>query len=448
MTSHTPNLVPTIPSGALPSTPATEWAASTTRDVLGTPVIRTPPDTPGPSLPGAYPHPEEAVGNNNGEGPIQAAKYALKGMVGYFGISQSAHTLTSTSTESPTAEQELPLDAVTSPEDLPIGLAAEPAAPRAGTNLSTAVHTGHSVSQIPALDERYLALDARIQRPEFARHPTSSSLTSLATTASSFSATSGLSTATNHPREGYTNNPNPHDAGYAPLVSTPALVSPVSVTVAEQDKIIHPRENAGASPFTPIPPVREVDDPGAYFPAPHSHAFMLGVQERSMGEDAAEGSAADERARLVREGGLPLVRSVREYGLGSFDSSSISSLMDTGNGKGASADGMHASGQTDVEDAQRAVFSEPGFGMLGCEEDGIEVDPREAATDANSRAQQGGAMFTTYAVHAPHASGQGENSVEDGASPVEDGEDTNGNGKATKRRSRFVAKIKEKMHVG
>ncbi|KAJ7748317.1 hypothetical protein DFH07DRAFT_775774 [Mycena maculata] len=413
------------------------------------------------------PHPEEAGGNNNGEALIQAAKSALTGIAGYFGTSEPANTLVSTSAKSPTAEQELPLDAVTSPEDLPIGLAPKPTLPRVDPNLITAVH---SVSQIPALDERYLALNARVPIP--ARQPTSSSLASLASTTSSFSATAGF-TSTIHPREGDTNNPSPRESGYAPLASTPTLLSP-----AAQDAMSTARENgasAVAPPFTPIPPVhpdtRESGDAegtdDTYFPAvPTPGAFATGIpleRERLIpGEGAGEESAVDERARLVREGAVPLVRSVREYGVGSFDSA----LVDlSGDGQGVRADWTSANGHTDAEDAQRAVFSEPGFGVLGREggdgddRDGIAEVPRAADSDANSKAQEGGAVFTAYGVHVPttvaHASGQGG---EDSGSPVErdgdgDGDDLQdevgqGQGTVTKRRSRFVAKIKEKMHVG
>ncbi|KAJ7915766.1 hypothetical protein B0H13DRAFT_1610070 [Mycena leptocephala] len=45
-----PNLVP----GALPQTPASEWAENM-KDVLGGHVTRTPVGTPGPAIPGGFP---------------------------------------------------------------------------------------------------------------------------------------------------------------------------------------------------------------------------------------------------------------------------------------------------------------------------------------------------------------------------------------------------------
>ncbi|KAJ7066886.1 hypothetical protein B0H15DRAFT_736080, partial [Mycena belliarum] len=45
---------PVIPSGALPQTPAGEWAEST-HGVLDSHVTRTPLGTPGPDIPGAFP---------------------------------------------------------------------------------------------------------------------------------------------------------------------------------------------------------------------------------------------------------------------------------------------------------------------------------------------------------------------------------------------------------
>ncbi|KAK7057867.1 hypothetical protein R3P38DRAFT_2843446 [Favolaschia claudopus] len=49
-----PNMVPTIPSAALPQTPVSEWAENMT-DMLGSHMTRTPIGTPGPDVPGGYP---------------------------------------------------------------------------------------------------------------------------------------------------------------------------------------------------------------------------------------------------------------------------------------------------------------------------------------------------------------------------------------------------------
>ncbi|KAJ7463977.1 hypothetical protein FB451DRAFT_1492032 [Mycena latifolia] len=54
-TTMHPNLVPVIPSDALPQTPAGDWADST-NGVLGAHVTRTPVGTPGPDVPGAFPN--------------------------------------------------------------------------------------------------------------------------------------------------------------------------------------------------------------------------------------------------------------------------------------------------------------------------------------------------------------------------------------------------------
>ncbi|KAJ7443398.1 hypothetical protein B0H11DRAFT_2250840 [Mycena galericulata] len=53
MTTIHENLVPTIPSGTLPQTPAAEWADNV-QDSLGAHVTRTPVGTPGPKVPGGW----------------------------------------------------------------------------------------------------------------------------------------------------------------------------------------------------------------------------------------------------------------------------------------------------------------------------------------------------------------------------------------------------------
>jgi hypothetical protein len=74
MTTTTPNLVPTIESTALPSTPADEWAEST-HNMLAAHKSSTPLEMPGPPVPGAFP--EEQAPERSGETLVDTAKLYL-----------------------------------------------------------------------------------------------------------------------------------------------------------------------------------------------------------------------------------------------------------------------------------------------------------------------------------------------------------------------------------
>ncbi|KAJ7463961.1 hypothetical protein FB451DRAFT_1042618 [Mycena latifolia] len=92
------NLVPTIESTALPSTPATDWAANT-HDVLAH-TDGSAMQTPDPSMPGAFPEDTSSTGELRVESYLpaeadvqsaltsvgQAAKaYVPRQISGYFG---------------------------------------------------------------------------------------------------------------------------------------------------------------------------------------------------------------------------------------------------------------------------------------------------------------------------------------------------------------------------
>ncbi|KAJ6476984.1 hypothetical protein C8R45DRAFT_1158202 [Mycena sanguinolenta] len=67
-------MVPTIPSGALPQTPVSEWAENMT-DLLAGHVTRTPAGTPGPAAPGGFPahlEPDTASVSSNSSGTANA----------------------------------------------------------------------------------------------------------------------------------------------------------------------------------------------------------------------------------------------------------------------------------------------------------------------------------------------------------------------------------------
>ncbi|KAK7055695.1 hypothetical protein R3P38DRAFT_1366021 [Favolaschia claudopus] len=72
-TTTTPNLVPTIESTTLPTTPANEWADST-HTILEAHKPTTPLYTPGPKVPGSFPY--EAGQENGGDALVEAANAA------------------------------------------------------------------------------------------------------------------------------------------------------------------------------------------------------------------------------------------------------------------------------------------------------------------------------------------------------------------------------------
>ncbi|KAJ7463975.1 hypothetical protein FB451DRAFT_1403359 [Mycena latifolia] len=380
------NLVPTIESTALPSTPATE----NTNDVLAYADGRAV-KTPDPSMPGAFPEDPHGMGEARGESYLpaeaeqsalasvgQAAKlYVPSHVAGYFG---------GEAVDSAAPEREIR-------EESPI-----PSPASETTDLSTTVHTGDSASDTaiappsPSPARNLTPGDfSSTVRPPFV--PRSSSFHSHAFGAAGSASSSIYS---------------PDPVGYAPLASTPA--SPASnASVAPSDKsaiaaLLPPGLPAGA-PFTPIPPVSP-PEVVAYFP------IADGLHEPAKAKPEEEEAAAA-RASEVE---LNAIGHLRQ--------------------------------QTD-EAAQRAAFSDPQYGVLG----------REEAVPARPEAPGDAAVFTAYGLHVPagpaaraiaeggegeeeHVGADADNEAADNA-----GENGEGNGKGKGRRSRLVAKLKEKIHV-
>jgi hypothetical protein len=83
-----PNLAPMISTAALPSTPATEWAARTNNMLAGADGAEVL--SPGPHVPGAFPMESttssQADSSTTGEGETLMAR-AKAGLAGYFGVS-------------------------------------------------------------------------------------------------------------------------------------------------------------------------------------------------------------------------------------------------------------------------------------------------------------------------------------------------------------------------
>ncbi|KAJ7748311.1 hypothetical protein DFH07DRAFT_1062574 [Mycena maculata] len=74
MHDSAPNLVPTIPSGTLPQTPAGEWADNLT-DMMEGHVTRTPVGTPGPKIPGSWTDEPELDSTSNATAPPDLRAY-------------------------------------------------------------------------------------------------------------------------------------------------------------------------------------------------------------------------------------------------------------------------------------------------------------------------------------------------------------------------------------
>ncbi|KAJ6580162.1 hypothetical protein DFH09DRAFT_1444616 [Mycena vulgaris] len=270
---------------------------------------------------------------------------------------------------------------------------------RASTDLSTAVHTGHPDSTT-AIAPPYSPDPIPIRPP--LPIGTSSSLSS-ASTVSAYSQ---------------------DETGYAPLASTVSLANPDLAALIP----------ASGALFTPIPPLAPHDV--AYFPV-----------AGALGESAATTKSPSNARAAPRE----LVGAE-----GGFDDELV------GNAPAHMA-----------AEAQRAVFSDAHFGVLGREDSLVAASTDNSTTTAPASGGDGkedGLIFTAYGLHLPapvapatasaviegdgaessgkadgtvHGNGHGNGSENDN----DEGEGEGGHEKGKGRRSRFVAKLKEKMHV-
>ncbi|KAJ6476988.1 hypothetical protein C8R45DRAFT_368487 [Mycena sanguinolenta] len=168
-----PNMVPAIPSGALPQTPVDEWAENMT-DLLAGHVTRTPVGTPGPDVPGSFPsylEPDPAPVSNSadagetkreGSSFLEDAQAMLAAATSYLppGLASYLPSNTSQVTASPSESSLPPLPPSSSSVSASSG-STLPTSPPSITErldstatdtsaaLSTTVHTGHSSSAIP-----------------------------------------------------------------------------------------------------------------------------------------------------------------------------------------------------------------------------------------------------------------------------------------------------------
>ncbi|KAJ7202685.1 hypothetical protein B0H12DRAFT_1225732 [Mycena haematopus] len=186
-----PNMVPTIPSGALPQTPVSEWADNT-NDLLGGHVTRTPVGTPGPAVPGRFfsqtePDPESVSNTLQANAGVGAQKpeqeregtsllataqatlaaattYLPPGLAAYLPsnpseVSPDAESVSAAASESsfPPLPPSSPSVSASSVSSLPRQDTTEStgdpqrldsSATGASAPLSTMVHTGHSSSAI------------------------------------------------------------------------------------------------------------------------------------------------------------------------------------------------------------------------------------------------------------------------------------------------------------
>jgi len=188
----TTNLVPTIDSTTLPSTPASEWAKST-NNILDAHKPSTPLDMPGPRIPGSFPE-ENASEQDNGDALLDTAKAYLPAQdevqraMTNAGQTAKAYLPESVAAYFPSSESELkPPRPPFVTDETGSGLSNLSTEAQAGSlrpmadssstlsltrpgtesrNLSTTVHTGTSASPHPVAPlSRYRPLRVRLSPP-------------------------------------------------------------------------------------------------------------------------------------------------------------------------------------------------------------------------------------------------------------------------------------------
>ncbi|KAJ7618993.1 hypothetical protein B0H17DRAFT_1188654 [Mycena rosella] len=245
------NLVPTIDSAALPSTPATEWAANT-NDILfysdGSAV-----QTPGPAIPGAFPEELSTATGSNGEAHIlktylaaeadvqraltnaaQAAKVYLPQQVAeYFGVGSlpSKAPLSPGISERSPADMDIVAPLILGPEDR-------------GTDLNRTVDITHDSDSTTTITPASPA--SELAAVEFSSPPR---IRSARSASSSIYSVPSLYSVSLHEL--------PDGEGYAPLASTASLAPARNSDPAA----LFP----SGVPFTPIPPIAP-SGLDAYFP--------------------------------------------------------------------------------------------------------------------------------------------------------------------------------------
>ncbi|KAF7350732.1 hypothetical protein MSAN_01634300 [Mycena sanguinolenta] len=306
-TIHTspPNMVPAIPSGALPQTPVSEWAESMT-DLLSGHVTRTPVGTPGPHVPGEFPsHLEpdsEAVSNTTGNADADAGAkergatfletaqatlaaataYLPPGLASYLPSSPSKASASPSESSLPPLPPSSASSGSTLPKDTPSTIGRlDSAATADSAALSTTVHTGHSSSAIPP------AAIAKPPRPTsglIASHPgVAADPPQLVQSPASMSVKSLPSPAPPQPTEGM--KPS-HPGVSSPPASTPA--SNASATASASSTPTPPKPTEGMKPSHPGVDASRVPAPSSYSsPAPPKPTE--GMKPSHPGVDAARG---------------------------------------------------------------------------------------------------------------------------------------------------------------
>ncbi|KAJ7511393.1 hypothetical protein B0H11DRAFT_1954971 [Mycena galericulata] len=551
MSSPSPNLVPAIPAtAALPSTPADEWAVGTT-EILDAHVTHTPLGTPGPVVPGAYPEtPGLSVYGGNGDALLDAARAALTGIAGYFGTSESTGTLPSPSDDSASAEDipsglarpalpgfmraysDLGARRSSHADAVPPSLAPKPQPQRYPTSSSFASSRSafSASSSFSATSGIYASREGGYER-----------LVSTPELGSSSLSAQGEQTRIHSLLEANNADLEEGDVGLQPTVPPPFTPIPPAGSshfqsrptayspIANVDRVAESQSDAPSLPVpvsvrardsaTDSPSDAEAGNAHAYFPVGGIAFAVAGVGALNLQEDQGkvngssvlpderqEGGEASMRKRVEdlgdKEGrrvppnlpAMTLSESTADApatrvnafevdgGLGALgnahaqpptnghtdaDEAQRAAFSEPGFGVLGRVDAipggahghtdMHkkppANGHTDAEEAQRAAFSEPGFGVLGA------VPGPDNAATADQDGQEGngeGAVFTAHGVHVPREPAAERGSLEaadgaerssDGAGSEDDSQDGRSPLKGKNRHSRFVAKIKEKMHV-
>ncbi|KAJ7676935.1 hypothetical protein DFH06DRAFT_1317536 [Mycena polygramma] len=398
----TANLFPTISSATLPSTPANEWAVNT-HDMLAGANGDIP--SPGPTVPGAFPLDSPntqaaswANASTNGQGVINRVKDHMPGaLAGYFGNASDEQKSTT----------ELSLSSAT-PQPLS----------DAATNVPS------SGSPYP-LSAPQIEFSTSTSSLDVMRGSTQSlGVFAASTTSLAAASTVALENAPLSPQV----PPPPHPTPVLGFDSNSVRVLPVppGLSFVEGGNALGGSDSERA-PFTPIPPVQDI-------PA------------------AVEASPA-----VVDTISTPSPNPLLTHG------------------------GTHANGHTDAEEAQRAEFTRsvppsptpssfsPTSSPVSPEDAAHEKTNGTVATNAHKETTVNGTpghIFTANGVHTGTTLGAAQiahagafvdeggvdrlaDENEGGENNREEGEAKEGNErKSPGKASRFVAKLKGKMHVG
>ncbi|KAJ7094898.1 hypothetical protein C8R43DRAFT_1049439 [Mycena crocata] len=225
------------------------------------------------------------------------------------------------------------------------------------------------------------------------------------------------------------------DGARIPVAGQPGSVSAASYSNPQGNTMLptdSAAKTASSSPFTPIFPVNGTSAAANSTTTQREKSAKAAPSNEVLATLAAEGVARYFEAEGLSGAGPFVTTSNMTPPALDWEQRSIF----TGNENATSA----PNGHTDAEDAQRAEFSDARYGVLGRE---------EAATVAGENGT-GSAVFTAHGMHHPTAANSGTQAtgVSDDIAANGRTEPKDSTPKTEKRRSRLVAKIREKMHVG